>query len=115
MENMSVINEEISNEPVVILLLTTNNISKIEKLKKRTCELLEVSTVHGIPNIVRSKSLLILIMWFLLTIISASVGSYAWGGKSIYIIRIIIIKRNNSYLIHISYYGNNYINRNIVI
>ena len=30
----------------------------------------------------------------------------SWGGKSIYIIRIIIIKRNNSYLTNISNYDN---------
>ena len=43
--------------------------SKFRKIKKRTRELLEVSTSHGIPNIIRTKSLLILIMWSICTIL----------------------------------------------
>jgi len=50
--------------------------NKFEKIKKRICELLEVSSSHGIPNLIRTKSLLILIMWSILTVLSASLGSY---------------------------------------
>ncbi len=52
------------------------NESKLVKVKKRTRELLEVSTSHGIPNLVRTRNLFILIMWSICTIISACVGSY---------------------------------------
>jgi hypothetical protein len=52
------------------------NESKLLKIKKRSRELLEVSTSHGIPNLVRTRSLFILIMWSSFTIISACVGSY---------------------------------------
>jgi len=52
------------------------NESKIKKAKKRTCELLEVSTAHGIPNIIRAKRMLPIIMWSVLTILSTCVGSY---------------------------------------
>jgi len=50
--------------------------SKFDKIKKRTGELLEVSSIHGIPNIVRTKSLFILIMWSIFTVFSACYGSY---------------------------------------
>jgi hypothetical protein len=52
------------------------NESKLVKVKKRTGELLETSTLHGIPNIVRTKSLFILIMWSSFTVLSACYGSY---------------------------------------
>jgi hypothetical protein len=52
------------------------NESKFVKVKKRTSELLEVSTSHGIPNIVRTKSLFILIMWSIFTVLSACTGSF---------------------------------------
>ena len=45
-------------------------------MKIRTCELLEVSTIHGIPNMIRSKKLFIFIMWSTFTILSACLGSY---------------------------------------
>jgi hypothetical protein len=50
--------------------------SKFKKIKKRTCELLELSTSHGVPNIFRTKNLFILIIWSFFTILSASFGSY---------------------------------------
>jgi hypothetical protein len=53
-----------------------NKLKKRKEIKKRTCDLLEVSTYHGIPNKIRSKKLFTLIMWSLLTIISTSAGSY---------------------------------------
>ena len=52
------------------------NESKIKSIKKRTFELLEVSTAHGIPNIIRAKQMLPIIIWSFLTILSTSVGSY---------------------------------------
>jgi len=52
------------------------NVTKFVKVKKRTRELLEVSTSHGIPNLIRTKSILILIMWSVCTVLSASLGSY---------------------------------------
>jgi hypothetical protein len=56
--------------------LKNENKSKIDKVKKRAYDLLEVSTVHGIPNLVRSKSLLVLIMWSTFKILSACLGQY---------------------------------------
>ena len=52
------------------------NDSKFEKIKKRTLELLELSTSHGIPNIVRANSSFILVMWSCLTIASTCLCSY---------------------------------------
>ena len=43
--------------------------SKFRTIKKRTGELLEVSSIHGIPNTIRTKNLLILIMWSICTIL----------------------------------------------
>ena len=54
----------------------TENKSKIQKVKKRTRDLLEVSTSHGIPNIVRTKSLFILIMWSFFIITSTVFCSF---------------------------------------
>jgi hypothetical protein len=56
--------------------LNKENESKFARVKKRTSELLEVSTSHGIPNIVRTKSLFILIMWSIFTVLSACTGSF---------------------------------------
>jgi hypothetical protein len=56
--------------------LSKKNESKFSNIKKRTCELLEVSTSHGIPNLIRTKSLFILIMWSVCTVLSACLGSY---------------------------------------
>jgi hypothetical protein len=50
--------------------------NKVKRIKKRTRELLEVSTTHGLPNIVRAKNLTILIMWIIVTFISTCAGSY---------------------------------------
>jgi hypothetical protein len=52
------------------------NDSKIEKIKKRTFELLEVSTSHGIPNIVRSKNMFLQVIWCLFTILASFLGLY---------------------------------------
>ena len=56
--------------------LKNENKSKVDKMKIRTCELLEVSTIHGIPNMIRSKKLFIFVMWSTFTILSACLGSY---------------------------------------
>ena len=42
-------------------------------LKERTFELIERSTVHGFPNIIRSKNV---IMWSSFTLIFTCLGSY---------------------------------------
>jgi len=52
------------------------NDSKIEKIKKRTCQLLEVSTSHGIPNIVRSRNIFLQVIWCLFTILASFLGLY---------------------------------------
>jgi len=57
-------------------LIINNGESKVKRIKKRTRELLEVSTTHGLPNIVRAKNLTILIMWIIVTFISTCAGSY---------------------------------------
>jgi hypothetical protein len=45
-------------------------------LKERTFELIERSTVHGFPNIIRSKNVFILIMWSSFTLTFTCLGSY---------------------------------------
>jgi hypothetical protein len=50
--------------------------SKIKKIKKRTYDLLEVSTCHGIPNIIRTKRLFSILMWSLFIIVSSITGTY---------------------------------------
>ncbi len=52
------------------------NESKLVKIKNKSRELLEASTSHGIPNIVRTKSIFILVMWSICTVFSACYGSY---------------------------------------
>ena len=54
----------------------SRNDSRVKKIKKSTCELLEVSTSHGIPNIVKSKNLFILIVWSCFTITSTCLCSH---------------------------------------
>ena len=45
-------------------------------MKQKTIKLLEISTVHGMPNIIQSKRLFSIIMWFFFIIISSIAGSY---------------------------------------
>ncbi len=49
---------------------------KLNRIKHKIVQLLEYSTFHGVPNIVRAKSLFPLIMWSILTILSIFAGSY---------------------------------------
>jgi hypothetical protein len=53
-----------------------NEDNKIKKIKKRTRELLEGSTCHGLPNIVRAKKVVIITMWTLVTFVSTCAASY---------------------------------------
>jgi hypothetical protein len=57
-------------------LKINNEDNKVKKIKKRTRELLEVSTTHGLPNIVRAKNLTIFMVWIIVTFISTCAGSY---------------------------------------
>jgi hypothetical protein len=57
-------------------LVIKNEDNKSKKIKKRTCELLEASTFHGLPNIVRAKRVVIKTMWILVTFISTCAASY---------------------------------------
>ena len=52
------------------------NKEKMKIIKQKTSSLLEVSTAHGLPNIVRAKNVTILIMWSIVTFISTCAGSY---------------------------------------
>ena len=56
--------------------MQTNILSKSKLIKQKTINLLEISTVHGIPNIIRTKRLFSIIMWSLFMIISSITGSY---------------------------------------
>jgi hypothetical protein len=55
---------------------TKNEDNKIKKIKKKTSKLLKVSTFHGLPNIVRAKKAIIIIMWIIVTFLSTCAGSY---------------------------------------
>jgi hypothetical protein len=59
-----------------LTLKITNADDKIKKIKKRAHELLEVSTAHGLPNIVRAKKRVIITMWIIVTFISTCAASY---------------------------------------
>ncbi len=59
-----------------LTLKITNADDKIKKIKKRAHELLEVSTAHGLPNIMRAKKRVIITMWIIVTIISTCAASY---------------------------------------
>ena len=52
------------------------NKEKLKRIKHKTSCLLEVSTAHGLPNIVRSKNVTILIMWSIVTFASTCAGFY---------------------------------------
>jgi len=59
-----------------LTLKITKADDKIKKIKKRAHELLEVSTAHGLPNIMRAKKRVIITMWIIVTIISTCAASY---------------------------------------
>jgi len=50
--------------------------SKITKIKKETAIILELSTVHAIPNIIRSEKMLLKIIWAAFLLISIAACSY---------------------------------------
>jgi hypothetical protein len=50
--------------------------SKMKRIKKRVCELLEESSSHGIPNIARNRNLFSLVMWSSFTILSVCLGTH---------------------------------------
>jgi len=50
--------------------------SKFKEIKEKSKELLEVSSVHGINNIIRSTNKLIVLMWFTFFVLSLCIGSY---------------------------------------
>ena len=50
--------------------------SKITKIKKETAIILELSTVHAIPNIIRSEKILLKIIWTVFLLISIAACSY---------------------------------------
>jgi len=52
------------------------NKEKLQKIKEKTSSLLEVSTAHGLPNIVRAKNVTILIMWSIVTFVSTCACFY---------------------------------------
>jgi hypothetical protein len=49
---------------------------KREKIKKIIVDILSMSTAHGIPNILRSNNLFLIIMWSMVCGLSVCVGSY---------------------------------------
>jgi hypothetical protein len=52
------------------------NRSVKKKITKKTVELLLASSSHGLPNVFRSKRIIMKIMWLSLFIISTSFGIY---------------------------------------
>jgi hypothetical protein len=50
--------------------------SKLQAINEKTKELLEFSTAHGIPNIIRSKNRFIVLMWFIFFASFVCIGSY---------------------------------------
>ncbi len=76
--------------------LKTNN----KDIKKRTRQLLELSTCHGLPNIVRTQSLFILIMWSFFTVASTCFCSY-------FVIKAILDYLKNSTITNIQVISEN--------
>jgi hypothetical protein len=63
--------------------ISINTTTKYERIKKKTKEILLVSSAVGIPNVIKSEKLLIKIIWLILIAISTAIGSY-------YVIKSII-------------------------
>jgi len=53
-----------------------NEDNKIKKIKQKISSILEVSSFHGLPNIVRAKKAIIIIMWIIVTFLSTCAGAY---------------------------------------
>jgi hypothetical protein len=51
-----------------------SNNKKIEKIKKKTKELIMASTSHGLPNIFRTNRIIFKLMWFILFLLSTALG-----------------------------------------
>ena len=52
-------------------------VSKLKNIKTQCQEIILSSTIHGLPNALRSKNLFLKIVWFGLFLVSASVGIYS--------------------------------------
>jgi hypothetical protein len=76
--------------------LKTNN----KDIKKRSRQLLELSTCHGMPNIVRTQNLFILIMWSFFTVASTCFCSY-------FVIKAILDYLKNSTITNIQVISEN--------
>ncbi len=50
--------------------------SKLNKIKKLTLDLLELSTIQGVPNLIRSKRILLKIMWLICLLASIALCSF---------------------------------------
>jgi len=66
----------IATNNIIINIENKNKSAKCKKIKKKARDLLEVSTSHGIPNIVRTKNIFILIMWIICTLTSTCTCSF---------------------------------------
>ena len=51
--------------------------TKLKNIKTQCKEIILSSTIHGLPNALRSKNLFLKIVWFGLFLVSASVGIYS--------------------------------------
>jgi len=49
---------------------------KRDRIKKKIVDILSMSTAHGIPNILRSNHLFLIIMWSIVCGLSVCIGSY---------------------------------------
>ena len=64
------------DSPNEIEFKTEISMKKKEKIKQNVKELLSSSTAHGIPNIVKTSSILFKIIWSIAFILSTCAGSY---------------------------------------
>jgi hypothetical protein len=68
------------NNPSNSIGIVNNNINikptKFERIRKKTKEILLTSTVHGIPNIIRSENILMKIIWLLFILLFTISGSW---------------------------------------
>ena len=56
--------------------ISTIGLSKYKEIKLKSIDLLLVTTIHGIQNIIRTSSLLIKLLWVLFSILSTAVCAY---------------------------------------
>lgn len=50
--------------------------SKASKIKNKIIEIIKESTMHGLPSVFRSERIFFKIMWFILFLISLTVGTW---------------------------------------